>query len=729
MPGYRDEKEKGSKEGVLDRAKRCFKLAQEAEAKQRERERDDLRFQVPEYQWDESARRQRLGTTVDGVPTPARPILSISKLDQPLQLVLNQARAARLGVNIHPVSERADKQGAEIRQGLYRRIERDSNADMARLWALDRASKAGRGVYRISTKWDEDADPETFDQEIVIEHVLHQESVYFDPSAKKLDFSDGEWAFVAEWMSFNDFRRKYPDSDAAKTGVGDKLEWANLEQEAPGWVRADGDEQALLVAEYWYKEHDYQTIEFGAGKDKRTREKDIVSVKLCVITGAEILSQEEWEGQYIPLVPVIGRELQPFDSERRWVGMIGPAKDAQRLYNYAASSAVELAALEPKAPWVGAEGQFEGHESEWQQSNTRNLPYLEYKPTSLGAEPLPPPTRVQVDVSRLGPSMSLLQQADNFIQTTTHVFDPSLGRESASERSGKAILALQQQSDAGTSHYLASLADISMRLEARIVLDLLPKIYDRPGRVTTILRGENDASEAVMLNAPYFKGQDGSPERASLMGRFAHMGQEPLEYDLSKGKYSVSVTIGKSFQTRLQQGADEMGEILQARPELLPMLGDLYFGFRDFPGAAEISKRLAKMREQQFPGLGEDGEASSPEQLQAQMQGLRQENEALKKQLQEAAKAVETDQAKHKATVAKAQIDARSKENIAGMEQQTKLLLQAMTEKFEALQAMLQRTHERESDREDRAVDIGTKALDLTFKGPNPTPLGGEERY
>ena len=126
------EQPKAADEKLLDVAKKRFKLAQETEDRQRQREKDDLRFQVPEEQWDKDARKQRQGEAVDGVPTPARPILSIPKLDQPIQLVLNQERAAKLGVSIQPLSPDAGEEAAVIIEGLYRRIERDSQASIAR---------------------------------------------------------------------------------------------------------------------------------------------------------------------------------------------------------------------------------------------------------------------------------------------------------------------------------------------------------------------------------------------------------------------------------------------------------------------------------------------------------------------------------------------------------------------------------------------------------------------
>src|SRR5258706_13215436 len=235
-------------EKLLEIAKRCFIQVKNAEKKQRDREREDLRFQVPEYQWDEVGRTHGAGGTTGALVTPARPTLSISKLDQPIQLILNQARSANLGVNIHPVSENATDDTAEVMQGIYRRIERDSPANQARLWALDRATKAGRGAYRVNTKYDEDS-PETGDQEIVIERILYQDMVYFDPSAQKPDFSDGKWAFVAAWKSLDDFKREWPDAkvstDAA--GISSKGTFPDLVRDEPEWVDGDGDVRAVVV--------------------------------------------------------------------------------------------------------------------------------------------------------------------------------------------------------------------------------------------------------------------------------------------------------------------------------------------------------------------------------------------------------------------------------------------------------------------------------------------------
>jgi hypothetical protein len=167
---------------VIAEAMTRFKLSKAASQDQRDREDSDLAFQIPENQWPAEAIALRKGAP----GTPARPYLSISKLDQPIQLIINQQKSAHLGVQIHPVSPDANIETAAMIQGLYRSIERDSRANIARGWAFDRAVKAGTGYYRVNTVYDDESD-DPFDQKIVIERLLHQDAVYLDPSAQMPD--------------------------------------------------------------------------------------------------------------------------------------------------------------------------------------------------------------------------------------------------------------------------------------------------------------------------------------------------------------------------------------------------------------------------------------------------------------------------------------------------------------------------------------------------------------
>ena len=100
------------------------------------------------------------------------------------------------------------------------------------------------------------------------------------------------------------------------------------------------------------------------------------------------------------------------DGKKYLAGMVRDAKDPQRMYNYWASAATEAIALAPRAPFIGAKGQFENLEEKWKQANNRNMAYLEYNPISLGGQPIGPPERSTAEPP-IQAMVLMLKQADN----------------------------------------------------------------------------------------------------------------------------------------------------------------------------------------------------------------------------------------------------------------------------------------------------------------------------
>lgn len=323
-----------------------------------------------------------------------------------------------------------------------------------------------------------------------------------------------------------------------------------------------------------------------------------------------------------------------------------------------------------------------------------------------------------MDSSGMSLSLLALQEAKQFVQSATSVYEPSLGEapKKRDAQSGRAIMALQSQSDAGTSQFISNLASISMRYEALVVLDLMPTIYDRPGRITQVLGGE-DETKMVMLNAPFVPGQDGRPVPAQE-------GQQGAKtYDLSKGRYAISVNVGKSFQTRLQQGQEELGEMLpNLPPEMQVIALPTYMRFRDTPGAKELGDMLAKFRDSKFPGLSKEGDqAPTTEQLQAENQSLKQKGQEVSQQLQMAADQIKTDQAKQQATIQIAQINAAKEIQLQKMKDATsiavaqinasvKVGMAATEDENEALATGLQHAHEAEQAELDRGHEAALSA-------------------
>lgn len=710
-----------------------FKFAAQAEADQREREQDDLRFQTPEGAWPDEVRAARGAVTIEGIPIPARPMLSVANLDEPIMLVSSMARSAHLGVNIHALNEDATDDTAEVIQGLYRNIETTSHASIARNWAYDRTLWCGRGIYRVNKVSDPDGG-HPLDQKLVIDRMLYQGNAYLDPFAEQPNWKDGKRAMVVADLPLRTYQKKYPKSRVAGLSDGELI---GLGSEQPNWIGGDGPEsRTVRIAEDWRVDIDYvpqvlldnndvvDADQIPQGRVKHPTDTRAVEdreerhVFWRVINCQEVIETElEWDGRYIALVPTIGRELQPINGKRIWFGMASTAKDAVRLTNYAASGAAEMAALEPKAPWMGVEGVFEGHTKEFQQSNIRNIPYLQFRPEDLQGRPAPPPQRVQVDVGRLGPNMQLLGMGKQFVESATFTYGPAKGEQTPAHRSGRAIVALQDQTVESTSPYLDNLANISMTLEAEIILDLIPHVYSRPGHVARIL-DENGTASTVMLNAPFMPHPQtgkptalpyGTPEEQQATDRLVADKKHPAKhYDLSKGRYGVSITIGKSKNSRLSEGADEMSQILQADPALMPVIGPEYFRFRDFPGAQTIAKLLQKMRDHTMPWLSETQPQMDPQQVQQQMQTMQQQLQAMQQVIGKQQHVIESKQIETQGKVQISREKIAAEMSDADKDRTVKLYvaeLEAKNERLQLLYEGLQATT-------DRAHDVGLAAGD-----------------
>lgn len=698
---------------ALDR----FQLCVAAEDKQRARELEDLKFQVPELQWPDYVESSRKSQIVNGVSLAQRPMLSISKLDQPIGLVLNQEKAAHLGVQVHPLTESADQETAEVLQGLYRAIEVDSRANLARSWGFERFVKAGRGAYRILKEYDEDSDHPS-DQKIVIKRIYQQGSVYMDPAASEPDCSDAEYAFIVEDVPLARYKRLYKDSKLANYSDEDFVALGN---DHAGWITGDGEARAVRVCEYFHLEFDTEDVTWeGGGRQKQTR-----IVHWCKLNAIEALETEIWDGKYIPIV-FLQKELIPFDGDKRCVGMIGPNKDAQRLFNYAASGSVEAAALEPKAPFDVDPEEIAGYEQWWQQANTRNFPYLPRR-KYVNGQPMGPIQRIQADTSKMQVNAMLLQQANEFIHAGTFTPDSALGNSSPNARTKGGTLALQQQSELANSHWLDVLAEVGMTHEARVVLDLIPFVYDRPGRVARILDLENNPKQ-VMFNAPFtLQGKrpvaapqqpPGMPQQAPAQPQQTQ--SDVKHYDLTKGRYGVTVTIGKAYKSRLEEGKNELAMLFQAEPQLFQLLGDLYLKFADFPGHQEAAERMKRM----LPPQAQDQEGQDDPKLQLeQAKGALQQ---MQTQMQEMAKALETDKVKvegqYKTTIEKAKIDTVSAIALQKMKDATSIAVaqiaaavkigtQATELRNEAIAIGEAQAHEANQGAHDRQHDINQAVL------------------
>lgn len=595
-------------EKILREARDRFHLVEEAESENRRLALEDLEFRAGK-QWpdDIAADRNRDG----------RPCLVVNRLPQFIQQVANDQRQNRPSIKVHPVDDRADIEVAKVIQGLIRHIEYDSGADVAYDTAFDSAVTHGRGFIRVITDY---VDPMSFDQKILIKRVRDPFSVYFDPYSSEPDGSDANWAQIVEDLSPDEFRAQYPNSELSAM-----TDWESMGSRAPDWIKGD----SCRVAEYFFKEYrDEPIVRLNTGeillkKDLpkapgalpegiavvAERTASVPYIQRVKHNGIEILDEQEWPGKYIPIIPIYGTEIY-VDGKRILEGIVRNAKDSQRMYNYWVSAETEAIALAPRAPFIMAEGQDEGYEIEWKTANRRNYSSLKYKPVALNGSPLPPPQRNAFEPAVQAITQARMLAADE-MKATTGIYDAALGNRS-NEQSGIAIQRRNIQAQTSNFHFIDNLTR-SLRQVGRILIDLIPKIYDTERTVRII--GDEGDERVVTLNAP-----------------FNDRGQEVL-YALDTGTYDVTVSVGPSFASKRQEAVAAMLEITQAYPQLMQIAGDLFVKNLDIPGSQEIAERLKKTLP---PGLADDKDKKPiPPETQALIQQQQQLIDAMTAQLNE----------------------------------------------------------------------------------------------
>jgi hypothetical protein len=370
-----------------------LQFANEADQMNRSEALEDLKFAAGD-QWPVEIQNSRV--------LEARPCLTINKLDAYCRQITNQMRQQRPRIKVHGVNTESDAKIAEIIQGICRHIEVESDADQAYDKAGDFAVRMGWGYWRVTTKYENDT---SFEQKISIEQIDNPFTVYFDPNSIQPDGSDAEKVLITTVIPKKVFKKMYPNAEIDQgftmRGTGDmNSEWIMKED--------------IRLAEYFWTERksiklcllsDGTTVEESELPPQEVLDESGITIvekrdsykkqiKWCKLTAMQVLEEGEWAGKYIPIVPVYGQETV-VEAKKKRFGIVRMAKDPQRMYNFWQTSLTESVALAPKAKWLLAEGQDEGHENEWAMANIKSMPVLRYKQTDIDGKPAPVPTRLQ----------------------------------------------------------------------------------------------------------------------------------------------------------------------------------------------------------------------------------------------------------------------------------------------------------------------------------------------
>lgn len=547
-----------------------------------------------------------------------KPCLTINKTQQHNLMIINDAKQNKPGVRIRPVGDEATFEGAQIYQELVYHIEYISSAENVYDRATTFQVEAGIGYWRVQTDY---IDSKSFDQEIYIRAIKDPRAVYMDPNINEADGSDAREAIIFEDLPKQLYQKTYPEF----AWIGDSTALGNT---GDGWVTTE----YVRVAEYFCKTQNKdklvtwispnsgeQTLEYlseledldkqiykelkknkEVAKTYQFQERKVLTdeINWYKIAGDRVIDEGKWLGKYIPIVRLVGTETV-IDGVLDRKGHTRALINAQQIYNYNTSASVEYGALQTKSPWIAPSAAIEGFEEYYKTANRVNHSYLPYNAIDEDGNTIPAPTRPASP--QASPAyVEQMKIAQNEMMMVTGQYQAQLG-ENENAKSGVAINARQRQGDRATYHFIDNQA-IAIRFTGKILIDLIPKIYDTK-RIKKILA--RDGSRMNVTIDPEFKGasQDVTPPTPD-----EDNGQKIKEimFNPNFGMYDIQADTGPSFATKRMETANALTQIAGSDKNFLQIGGDILFRSMDFPDADILAQRYNRMIPANIKGDGPD---------------------------------------------------------------------------------------------------------------------------
>ncbi|MFX0132166.1 MAG: portal protein [Candidatus Hodarchaeota archaeon] len=561
------------------------------------------------------------------------PILEFNRLPKFINNILGSYAENPFNAKVRAIDAEAARLPPEaltLREDLLRGISNKSRADLVQIQALLSAIAGGFGAFQIGVEQNEE---NPFLQDIVWRQINDPTLCFWDVMADAMDKGDGKFCGKVTFMDKEFFEELYPKADSSAGTI-------NL---ATFYTRERiSSSKIIAIIDYWekeyYREHkalmnDGTIMDFAEAnelidlqnqlQDLGTRpenalkanilrnelnarqqtlptesaimrpsfiEKDKMvegyKIKFYRVTTKEILEKTEWDGKFLPIIFQAGQTIS-VKGEERCLSYTRFLKDPQRSYNWARTEHIFRAKNTRYSEVMGEPECLEGVSEDWTDQYAKR--FRKVNKDSNGQYPVIMPTQ------QIPPSIQLeAQMSLNDINDIAARFAASLG-DQGNERSGVAILQRQLANAAGTHVYIEN-AKSAIESAYRVILDLIPKIYDSERIIDILDKDQN--TQLITLNSNQ-------------------------QTDVKSGKFAIVISAGASSRVQKAAALDTLVKLVQINPNLFNLLADKIFANIDLADAPEMVERVRQL----LPPNIILKESKDPQELAAAQQAVQQQQQ------------------------------------------------------------------------------------------------------
>lgn len=265
----------------LSRFRKMFRGAVEGWSDWRDEALEDYKFVVGK-QWTQEELKE--------FDRQKRPAIVINRIKPLINILSGWQRLNRYDLNFLPRTAE-DLKYCEVRKGMTKYVFDRCNYENRESTVFQDCAIGGIGWFGVKYKFD----AEISDGEAVIERV-DPFSIYPDPEAHELDFSDAKFICRAKWADKDELKNLYPEKAEQielNFNVYDPVEKQNQEQIEINPLWYNSELKKVRVVEFWYKKQETKLmIQLADGNKIPFDEENQEQIMQLMLTGA-VLDYEE----------------------------------------------------------------------------------------------------------------------------------------------------------------------------------------------------------------------------------------------------------------------------------------------------------------------------------------------------------------------------------------------------------------------------------------------------
>lgn len=643
-PTAEDKSVEQDDQAILDRATKRIGKWYTYYSQNITRGQEDIRFiYETQYTNEEIADLGRLG----------KKVAQFNKVHPLVQERISEYRSATPSLSVFPKNWHVPEEKIELFQSLLTSILEDSRAPIIYQTAFEQEITRGYSAACVYTYYD---DKDVFNQNIGLMSFQFPECTFFDPTAPDATKSEGDYCGYYVFISLDAFKQQYPDVEITPppiAPINSFIKWVTQEMVAICYyyereyydakmylIEGKEEEPDETIEENEYKERvenlkklleyaDTEKLSLGINSPetiqrliaapstlvKKTRTVKKSSIKAYKMVYNKILERTDWPIDILPLVYFDGSSYY-IDGQQKTQSAIYHLRDPQRLHNYAVCEQLTGMAAARKEQFLMHKEHLTGDDKvdqAWRNPENQQGALLYSTPSN----PRIPPTPTRLDPIPLNPAFLQVYELSNM--SLQQIAGTQRGMDSVSPGGGMGVesgyAVVRKQIKDNLNHYTyVDNANRAIEQIAKIILELIPKIYDSPRIVT--LKTSNNAAKTINLN-----------ERVSSFETRNNV------TDLS-GKLDVKIKLSAPTQLQKEMAINSLRQMVQTYPGMDKLVADLDASNIEIEQMAQLVRRIKKYYIPQNIIAEESGDPPQPPQPSPQEMLMQKELEQQDKKLQ-----------------------------------------------------------------------------------------------